>query len=92
MAKLAVVAPAHVGKLERARHGDYRSQFSLRLMNKDFHLILEKAAEVRALMPVTASAFEINAMESSAGTDEDFSAVIRTMEQLADLESTRTAS
>ena len=86
MAKLAVVAPAHAGKLERARHRDYSSQFPLRLMNKDFRLILEKAAEVRALMPLTASAFEVNTIESSAGADEDFSAVIRTMEQLSALE------
>lgn len=88
MEKLAVISPAHVGKLQRAKRGDYSSQFPLRLMNKDFRLILEKAAEVRALMPVTASAFEINAIESSAGEDEDFSAVIRTMEQLAELDST----
>ena len=87
MAKLAVVAPAHAGKLERAIHGDYSSQFPLRLMNKDFRLILEKAAEVQALMPVTASAFEINTIESSAGADEDFSVVIRTMENLAEVES-----
>lgn len=87
MAKLAVIAPAHAGKLERVIHGDYSSQFPLRLMNKDFRLILEKAAEVQAPMPVTASAFEINTIESSTGTDEDFSAVIRTMEQLAELES-----
>lgn len=87
MAKLAVVAPAHAGKLERAMHGDYSSQFPLQLMNKDFRLILEKAAEVQALMPITSSAFEINTIESSAGADEDFSAVIRTMEQLAEVES-----
>ena len=60
-------------------------------MNKDFRLILEKAAEVRALMPLTESAFEINMIESSTGADEDFSAVIRTMEQLAELDSTPSA-
>lgn len=92
MAKLAVVAPAHAGKLERAEHGDYSSQFPLQLMNKDFRLILEKAAEVHALMPVTASAFEINTIESSAGTDEDFSVVIRRMEQLAELDSAPSAT
>jgi len=86
MAKLAVVAPAHAGKLERAKHGDYSSQFPLQLMNKDFRLILEKAAEVQAQMPVTASAFEINTIESSTGTDEDFSAVVRTMEHLAEID------
>jgi len=86
MAKLAVISPAHVGKLERAKNRDYSAQFPLRLMNKDFRLILEKAAEVQASMPATASAFSINAAEAANGTEEDFSAVIRIMEQLAELE------
>jgi 3-hydroxyisobutyrate dehydrogenase-like beta-hydroxyacid dehydrogenase len=85
MAKLAVVAPAHVGKLERAKNRDYGPQFPLRLMNKDFRLILEKAAEVQASMPVTASAFSISVAEAANGTEEDFSAVIRIMEELAEL-------
>lgn len=86
MAKLAVIAPAHAGKLERAKHGDYSAQFPIHLMNKDFRLILEKAAEVQACMPITASAFQINTVESAGGTEEDFSAVIRRMEQLAHLQ------
>jgi 3-hydroxyisobutyrate dehydrogenase-like beta-hydroxyacid dehydrogenase len=86
MSKLAVVAPAHVGKLERAKNRDYSAQFPIRLMNKDFRLILEKAAEVQASMPATASAFSINAAEAANGTEEDFSAVIRIMEQLAELQ------
>jgi 3-hydroxyisobutyrate dehydrogenase-like beta-hydroxyacid dehydrogenase len=86
MAKLAVIAPAHVGKLERAKNDDYSAQFPIQLMNKDFRLILEKAAEVHACMPVTAAAFQINNVESAGGADEDFSAVIRRMEQLAQLQ------
>src|SRR4029077_2909360 len=39
LSQTAVVAPAHLGKLERAIDGDYRLQFPLRLMNKDFGLI-----------------------------------------------------
>jgi 3-hydroxyisobutyrate dehydrogenase-like beta-hydroxyacid dehydrogenase len=86
MSKLAVVAPAHVGKLLRAKDDDYSAQFPIHLMNKDFRLILEKAAEVHACMPVTASAFQINTVESASGAEEDFSAVIRRMEQLAQLQ------
>lgn len=92
MAKLAVVAPAHLGKLERAKNMDYSAQFPIGLMNKDFRLILEKAAEIEVSMPVTAAAFEINAAESANGREEDFSAVIRTMEQLAQLPADQTAA
>jgi hypothetical protein len=35
---------------------------------------------------VTASAFQINTVESASGAEEDFSAVIRRMEQLAQLQ------
>ena len=53
------------------------------LMNKDFRLILETAAEMRVPMPVTAAAFQINTAEAADYTDEDFSAVIRLAENLA---------
>lgn len=86
MGRLAVVAPAHAGKLERAKDDDYSAQFPIRLMNKDFGLILETAAEVQVAMPVTAAAFQVNTVESAGDQDEDFSAVIRTMEQLSRLE------
>jgi 3-hydroxyisobutyrate dehydrogenase-like beta-hydroxyacid dehydrogenase len=52
----AVVAPAHVGKLERAMQSDYGPQFPLRLMNKDFNLILNLAAAVGASMPAARAA------------------------------------
>jgi 3-hydroxyisobutyrate dehydrogenase-like beta-hydroxyacid dehydrogenase len=92
MSKLAVVAPAHVGKLSRAKDDDYSPQFPIQLMNKDFRLILEKAAEVQACMPVTSSAFQINMVESASGTGEDFSAVIRRMEQFANLQPEKVAA
>src|ERR1700704_1327245 len=43
----AVIAPAHLGKLSRVEHGDYSPQFALRLMNKDFRLVLETAAAAK---------------------------------------------
>lgn len=81
----AVIAPAHIGKLTRAASNDYSAQFAMRLMNKDFRLILETAAEMRVPMPVTAAAFQINTAEAADYSDEDFSAVIRRMENLAGL-------
>jgi len=44
LSQTAVIAPAHVGKLARAAINDYSPQFPLRLMNKDFQLILKAAA------------------------------------------------
>jgi len=81
LAQTAVVAPAHVGKLQRAVKSDYSPQFPLRLMNKDFALILNLAAAVGARMPATGAAFEVNARQSDGGAEQDFSAVILQMEK-----------
>src|SRR5882762_5576013 len=85
LSQTAVVAPAHVGKLQRAMSRDYRPQFPIRLMNKDFGLILELASTVGARMPATEAAFEINARQSDEGAEQDFSAVILQMEKRAHL-------
>jgi 3-hydroxyisobutyrate dehydrogenase-like beta-hydroxyacid dehydrogenase len=81
----AVVAPAHLGKLQRAMKGDYSPQFPLRLMNKDFGLIFDLASSLGVRMPATAAAFEINARQSDLGEEQDFSAVILQMEKQAHL-------
>ena len=83
LSQTAVVAPAHVGKLQRAMKSDYRPQFPIRLMNKDFGLILNLAAAVGARMPAAGAAFEINARQSDEGAEQDFSAVILQMEKRA---------
>ena len=85
LSQTAVVAPAHVGKLERAMKGDYSPQFPIRLMNKDFGLILDLASTVGARMPAARAAFEINARQSDEGAEQDFSAVILQMEKRAHL-------
>jgi 3-hydroxyisobutyrate dehydrogenase-like beta-hydroxyacid dehydrogenase len=82
----AVIAPAHLGKLSRADVGDYSTQFGIRLMNKDFGLVLETAAAAKVPMPATAAAFQMNVAEFSEGKEEDFSAVIKLMERLAQVE------
>jgi 3-hydroxyisobutyrate dehydrogenase-like beta-hydroxyacid dehydrogenase len=83
LSKTAVIAPAHVGKLARIAINDYTPQFPLRLMNKDFGLILRAAAKADLSMPVTEAAFGVNSEELAEGGDEDFSAVVRRMEEVA---------
>ena len=90
LSQTAVIAPAHVGKLAKAAINDYSPQFPLRLMNKDFQLILTAAAHEHVHMPATEAAFYVNADELAndelAQNDEqDFSAVLRRMEDLADI-------
>jgi 3-hydroxyisobutyrate dehydrogenase-like beta-hydroxyacid dehydrogenase len=81
LAKTAVIAPAHLGKLAPAKANDYAPQFPVRLMDKDFLLILANAAKLGVAMPATVAAAKIAAAENSSGREEDFSAVIRAMEQ-----------
>src|SRR5713226_3330745 len=83
LAKTAVVSAAHQGKLPRAEHRDYSPQFPLRLMNKDFRLILDKAAELGVPMPATAIAHQIFAARTASNGNEDFSSVIEEMEHQA---------
>jgi len=83
LSKTAVIAPAHAGKLARAAVNDYSPQFPLRLMNKDFELILKAAAKEHVSMPATEAAFYVNSEELSVNNEKDFSAVLRRMEEAA---------
>lgn len=80
LAKTAVIAPALSGKLATARQGDYAPQFPVRLMSKDFGLILAAAAQLGVSMPATERAAAVSSAEAATGAEEDFSAVIRRME------------
>ena len=80
LGKTAVVAPAHASKLPRAMRNDYSPQFPLRLMNKDFRLILEAASQSNLALPATEAAFQINSDASIFWPDLDFSVVIQEME------------
>jgi 3-hydroxyisobutyrate dehydrogenase-like beta-hydroxyacid dehydrogenase len=84
LAKTAVVAPAHVGKLATAKKHDYAPQFPVRLMSKDFGLVLGAAAHTGLSMPATEAAAAINSAEAALEIEEDFSVVIRRMERLAE--------
>jgi 3-hydroxyisobutyrate dehydrogenase-like beta-hydroxyacid dehydrogenase len=87
LAKTAVVAPAHTGKLATAKDHNYAPQFPLRLMDKDFGLILDAAEQLGVRMPATEAAAAITSEEAESATEEDFSAIIRRMEQVADASS-----
>jgi 3-hydroxyisobutyrate dehydrogenase-like beta-hydroxyacid dehydrogenase len=80
----AVVSPSQKSKLDNVLHETYPPAFPLRLMSKDYGLILDTATSLRAAMPATAAAAQVSAAElareSAAGRDEDFSSVVRAME------------
>jgi len=83
LSQTAVIAPAHVRKLARAAINDYSPQFPLRLMHKDFQLILKAAAQQHLPMPATEAAFRVNSDELAHNDEADFSAVLRRMEEVA---------
>jgi 3-hydroxyisobutyrate dehydrogenase len=83
LSKTAVVAPAHVGKLPKIAINDYSPQFPLSLMNKDLQLILRAAVKADVSMPATEAAFYVNSIELAGSDEDDFSAVLRRMEDLA---------
>jgi 3-hydroxyisobutyrate dehydrogenase-like beta-hydroxyacid dehydrogenase len=82
-----VLSPSQKSKVENVLKGSYPPMFPLRLMFKDFGLILDTAMHLAVAMPITAAAQQVCAAEfarqSAAGRDEDFSSVVRTMEQMA---------
>jgi 3-hydroxyisobutyrate dehydrogenase-like beta-hydroxyacid dehydrogenase len=87
LGETAVISPSQKSKLENARKGEYPATFPLRLMLKDLGLILRNAMELSVPMPATAAAQQVCIAErnrqSADGRDEDFSSVIRAMDQAA---------
>lgn len=83
LGETAVISPGHKMKLENARREAYPAAFPLRLMLKDYRLILNQAAECSVSMPATAVAQSLCAAEYTRGFEEDYSAVIRLMEELS---------
>jgi 3-hydroxyisobutyrate dehydrogenase-like beta-hydroxyacid dehydrogenase len=87
LSETAVVSPSQKAKIENARKDDYPAAFALRLMLKDFELILERARQLSVPMPATAAAVQVvaaeRARELAAHREEDFSVVVRAMERLA---------
>jgi 3-hydroxyisobutyrate dehydrogenase-like beta-hydroxyacid dehydrogenase len=83
LGETAVISPAQRGKLANAVANEFPSTFPVRLMYKDFNLILAHAAALSVPMPTAAVAAQLCAVQDARGPDEDFSATIRLMRQLA---------
>ena len=81
LAKTAVVSPVQVGKLSSTKRRDYTPQFPIRLMQKDLDLALSAATRAGLSLPATEAAAAVNAAEAANGGEEDFSAVVRRMEE-----------
>lgn len=81
----AVMSPSQKSKLANVGSDQYPTLFALSLMHKDLGLVIRQAAEISASMPATAAAEQMYTAAMAKGTDEDFSVVIRFMQQLAGL-------
>ncbi|HEX4835792.1 MAG TPA: NAD-binding protein, partial [bacterium] len=81
----SVVSAAQKGKFENVARGEFPAAFALRMMSKDFGLILRLAESLSVAMPAVAVAKQIDTVEQarSQGREEDFSAVVRTMQELS---------
>jgi 3-hydroxyisobutyrate dehydrogenase len=86
----SVVSPAQKAKFDNISAGRYPPAFALRMMSKDYGLILRLAESLSVAMPATAAARQIDLIENARHRDgdEDFSAVVRTVQELASLEET----
>jgi 3-hydroxyisobutyrate dehydrogenase len=83
LAETSVLSPSQRSKFDNIRHDEYPATFPLRLMLKDFSLVLERGRELGITLPATEAAAQVagveRAREDAAHVDEDFSAVVRTM-------------
>jgi len=79
----AVVSPSQKSKLANVKNDRYQTLFALSLMHKDLGLVMRQAAEISVSMPATAAAEQMYTAAMAKGQDEDFSVVIRFMQQLA---------
>ena len=83
LSQTAVIAPAQRNKLLRAAADDYSPQFPMALMNKDFRLVLERAAAAGVPMPATAAAYQMNLAQAAKHPAQDYSSVIVQMRELS---------
>jgi 3-hydroxyisobutyrate dehydrogenase-like beta-hydroxyacid dehydrogenase len=85
LGQTAVLTTGQKSKLANVKREQYPTQFALSLQHKDFGLILTEAAELSVSMPATAAAQQMYTAAMAKGMDEDFSFMIKFMEQLAGL-------
>ncbi len=80
-----VISPAQKIKLANARQRSYPPTFPVRLMHKDFGLIMRLAEEFSVPLPAAAAAFQMCSAQNAKSREEDFAATIRLMEELSGL-------
>jgi 3-hydroxyisobutyrate dehydrogenase-like beta-hydroxyacid dehydrogenase len=85
LGQTAVLTPGQKSKLENVKREEYPTNFALSLMHKDFSLVLSQAYDVSVSMPATAAAQQMYTAAMARGMDEDFSIMIKFMEELAGL-------
>jgi 3-hydroxyisobutyrate dehydrogenase-like beta-hydroxyacid dehydrogenase len=83
LGQTAVLTPGQKSKLDNVRREQYPTNFALSLMHKDFSLVLSRAYDLSVSMPTTAAAQQMYTAAMSKGMDEDFSIMIKFMEELA---------
>jgi len=83
--KTAVLSASQKSKLENVRREEYPTNFAISLMHKDFILLLSRASNLSVSMPATAAAQQMCTAAMAKGMDEDFSIIIKFMEELAGL-------
>ncbi len=83
LGQTAVLTPGQKSKLDNVRREQYPINFALSLMHKDFSLVLSRAYDLSVSMPTTAAAQQMYTAAMSKGMDEDFSIMIKFMEELA---------
>jgi 3-hydroxyisobutyrate dehydrogenase len=85
LGQTAVLTPGQKSKLDNVRREQYPTNFALSLMHKDFSLVLSQAYDLSVSMPATAAAQQMYTAAMAKGMDEDFSAMIKFMVELAGL-------
>ena len=85
LGQTAVIAPTHKAKLDNVRKEEYPPNFILPLMFKDFGLVMKQAEALAVPMPSTAAAHQMYAAAMAKGLEDDYSVVIKFMEELAGL-------
>jgi 3-hydroxyisobutyrate dehydrogenase len=83
LGQTTVLTAGQKSKLANVKREQYPTQFALSLQHKDLGLILSEADEISVSMPATAAAQQMYTAALAKGMDEDFSIMIKFMEQLA---------
>jgi 3-hydroxyisobutyrate dehydrogenase len=83
LGQTTVLTAGQKAKLANVKREQYPTQFALSLQHKDLGLIMSEADEISVSMPATAVALQMYTAALAKGMDEDFSIMIKFMEQLA---------